>query len=74
MVRIELAPADIKELVQRGYLGPDDREDLSAIEFAATAFISDAGRLLVMRNGGGLLAGYVVTLRDLGGVRSWKLL
>jgi hypothetical protein len=42
MVRIEIAPADFEQLVKRGYLGPNDREDLSAIEFAASSFISDA--------------------------------
>jgi hypothetical protein len=37
-----MSPADIKELMKRGYLGPNDREDVSALEFAASSFISDS--------------------------------
>ena len=42
VVRIEIDAADLEELVKRGYLGANDREDLSAIEWAANAFLSDA--------------------------------
>ncbi len=41
-VRIEMAVAEIDALVQRRYLDPKNRDDLTAIGEAATAFISDA--------------------------------
>jgi hypothetical protein len=41
-VRIELAAVEIDALVERGYLDPKNRDDLTAIGEAATAFISDA--------------------------------
>ena len=41
-VRIELAAVEIDALVKRGYLDPKNRDDLTAIGEAATAFISDA--------------------------------
>ena len=41
-VRIEIAAAEIDALVKRGYLDPKNRDDLTAIGEAATAFISDA--------------------------------
>jgi hypothetical protein len=41
-VRIGLGPTDIAALVKRGYLEPQFREDLAAIEEAADAFVSDA--------------------------------
>ena len=41
-VRIRLGPTDIAALVKRGYLEPQFREDLAAIEEAADAFVSDA--------------------------------
>jgi hypothetical protein len=41
-VRIRLCATDIAALVKRGYLEPQLREDLAAIEEAADAFISDA--------------------------------
>jgi hypothetical protein len=40
VVRVELEPAEIEVLVERGYL--TDRDNLSLIEEAANAFISDA--------------------------------
>jgi hypothetical protein len=41
-VRIELAAVEIDALVKRSYLDPKNRDDLTAIGEAATAFISDA--------------------------------
>jgi hypothetical protein len=41
-IRIEIAAAEIDALVKRRYLDPKDRDDLTAIGEAATAFISDA--------------------------------
>jgi hypothetical protein len=42
VVRIEINAAEIDDLVKRGYLGPEAREDWNAIERAANAFFSDA--------------------------------
>jgi hypothetical protein len=42
LVRIELAAAEVDALVKRGYLEPKNRHDQTAIEEAATAFISDS--------------------------------
>ena len=39
--KVELAVADIDALVRLGYLGSADRENVRAIEQAATVFISD---------------------------------
>jgi hypothetical protein len=41
-VRIPIGPAEIDRLIEKGYLGPGEREDLDALEFAASSFISDA--------------------------------
>jgi hypothetical protein len=41
-VRLRLGAMDIAGLVKQGYLEPQFREDLNAIEEAADAFISDA--------------------------------
>ena len=41
-IRIEIAAVEIDALVKRRYLDPSNRDDLSAIGEAATAFISDA--------------------------------
>jgi hypothetical protein len=40
VMRLEIAAAEIEELVKRGYLDPKYRGDLSAIEFAAGDFLS----------------------------------
>ena len=42
VVRVELEPAEIEVLVERGYLDPKDRENLGPIQEAANNFISDA--------------------------------
>jgi hypothetical protein len=42
VVRVELEPAEIEVLVERGYLDPRDRENLGPIQEAANNFISDA--------------------------------
>jgi len=42
ILRIEIAAAEIDELVKRGYLDPNNCMDLSAIGLAASAFLSDA--------------------------------
>jgi hypothetical protein len=41
-VQIQIGPADIDRLIERGYLGPTEREDFEAIEAATSAFLSDA--------------------------------
>jgi hypothetical protein len=41
-VRIEISAAEIDALMERRYLSPKNRDDLTAIGEAATAFISDA--------------------------------
>jgi hypothetical protein len=41
-VRIEISAVEIDALVERRYLDPKSRDDLTAIGEAATAFISDA--------------------------------
>jgi hypothetical protein len=41
VIRIEIHPAEIDELVKRGYLDQKDRDDLRAIEQAANLFFSD---------------------------------
>jgi len=41
-VRIEIDAAEKDGLVKRGYLEPKNRHDQTALEEAATAFISDS--------------------------------
>jgi hypothetical protein len=41
-VRIEISAVEIDALMKRRYLDPKNRDDLTAIGEAATAFISDA--------------------------------
>jgi hypothetical protein len=41
VVRVEVADTEIEELVKRGYLGPNDRTDLTEIGLAASACLSD---------------------------------
>ena len=40
--QVELSTADIDALVKRGYLEPQERKDVSAIERAASGCLSDA--------------------------------
>jgi hypothetical protein len=41
-VRIPIGPAEIDRLIEKGYLGPGEREDVEALEFAASSFnVSD---------------------------------
>jgi hypothetical protein len=42
LVRVELYAAEIDALVRLGFLDPKDRDDLSTIQQAADAFLSDA--------------------------------
>jgi hypothetical protein len=42
LVRVDLEPAEVEVLVERGYLDPKDRKNFVEIEAAANAFISDA--------------------------------
>jgi len=42
LVRIEIAAGEKDALVKRGYLDPKNRDDQTALEEAATAFISDS--------------------------------
>ena len=41
IIRVQIGPDEIDALVSRGLLGPGDREDASAIEFAMSAFIDE---------------------------------
>jgi hypothetical protein len=41
-VRILIGRAEIDRLIDKGYLGPEEREDADALEFAANSFISAA--------------------------------
>jgi hypothetical protein len=42
IIRLQIGPNEIEGLVSRGFLGPGDREDASAIEFGMSAFIDEA--------------------------------
>jgi hypothetical protein len=42
VIRIEIHPAEIDELVKRDYLDQKDRADLRAVEQAANLFFSDS--------------------------------
>jgi hypothetical protein len=39
---MQIGPTEIEALVSRGFLGPNDREDASAIEFGMSALIDEA--------------------------------
>ena len=39
--KVEVDPAEIEALIQRGYLDPSDRDDLEALGAAVTACFSD---------------------------------
>jgi hypothetical protein len=41
IIRVQIGPAEIEALVSGGFLGPNDREDISAIEFGVSAFIDE---------------------------------
>ena len=41
-VRIVISRAEIDRLIEKAYLGPAEREDAEALEFAASSFLSDA--------------------------------
>jgi hypothetical protein len=41
IIRVQIGPNEIEALVSRGFLGPNDREDTSAIEFGMSAFIDE---------------------------------
>jgi hypothetical protein len=41
IIRVQIEPNEIEALVSRGFLGPNDREDTSAIEFGMSAFIDE---------------------------------
>jgi hypothetical protein len=43
-VRILIGPAEIDRLIDKGYLGPEEREDAEALQFAASSFISETLR------------------------------
>ena len=42
IAKVEVDPAEIDALIQRGYLDPSDRDDLEALGAAVTACFSDA--------------------------------
>ena len=42
VAKVEVDPAEIDALIQRGYLDPSDRDDLEALGAAVTACFSDA--------------------------------
>jgi hypothetical protein len=41
-IRIQIGPAEIDALIEKGYLLQTDREDAEALEFAASSFISES--------------------------------
>ena len=41
-LRILISPTEIDRLIDKGYLGPGEREDAEALEFAASSFFSEA--------------------------------
>jgi hypothetical protein len=41
IVQVQIGPTEIEALVSGGFLGPNDREDISAIEFGMSAFIDE---------------------------------
>jgi hypothetical protein len=41
IVRVQIGRKEIEGLVSMGFLGPGDREDISAIEFGMSAFIDE---------------------------------
>ena len=45
IIRVQIGPAEIEALVSRGFLGPGDREDTTAIQFGMSAFIDEIGAL-----------------------------
>jgi hypothetical protein len=40
-IRIQIGVPEITALVEKGYLDPAEREDIGALEFAVSAFLSD---------------------------------
>jgi hypothetical protein len=42
IIRVLIGPTEIETLVSKGFLGPNDREDTSAIEFGMSALIDEA--------------------------------
>ena len=42
VVTIEVDPTEVDALIDRGYLEPNDRQDLEVLAAAVTAFFSDA--------------------------------
>jgi hypothetical protein len=42
IIRLQIGPAEIEALVSRGFLGPNDRKDISAIVFGMSALIDEA--------------------------------
>ncbi len=41
-VRVEIRAREIDRLIERGYLGPTEREDIDAIGAATSVFLADA--------------------------------
>ena len=41
IVRVQIGRNEIEALVLRGFLGPGDRQDVSAIEFGLSAYIDE---------------------------------
>jgi hypothetical protein len=41
IIRVQIGPNEIEALVSGGFLGPGDREDISAIEFGVSAYIDE---------------------------------
>jgi hypothetical protein len=42
IIRLQIGPNEIEALVSRGFLGANDREDISAIEFGMSALVDQA--------------------------------
>jgi hypothetical protein len=42
VVKVEVDPGEVGALIDRGYLAPQDRDNLEVLAAAVTAFFSDA--------------------------------
>jgi hypothetical protein len=41
IIQLQIGPADIEALVSKGFIGPDDRQDTTAIEYGVSALIDE---------------------------------
>jgi hypothetical protein len=41
IVRVQIGPNEIETLISKGFLGPNDREDIGAIEFGMSCLVDE---------------------------------